>query len=457
MSSNRLQLHPLVLWLCLLGGIIGLAAFSMGLLVLAPNSMGLAEQNYAISSAFAFDAWEINTRHGIVSFPEGGLAVEVYQQDRLTAFVIWGKTNLDLTSVEMDTSELEDIQVTAVFMSEKELLGARGSIFIRSTDSPDAYLQAANFLNSEKRFLPTLQVFGSQRGYPFPTGVARFVFLDSAGQRFTYQEGLQVRLQGPSNKQSFWSERPYKLHPPLLDGTLATMLYICCILLLLTATYFSTLGWRLRTKTRFVSPENKQSKTLIYLGLAISYALGSGLIARLELNAIVKTTYDGVFLAFLVYWLNRRTQALLSRRERSLLLPHVGLGLLLGGLGVFLGQLATPRGLAPLSLGQYVIIIGGGLAIALAQEVLWRGLVLEHLAEQFGSWRGLLFTAGLQGLFTFLVWLMYPVSTLGPLNTLLFVPLQAIWLGYTYLRTDDLLTPCTISVCLAILPQLFLF
>lgn len=456
MSPKHMQQHPLVLWICLLGGIIGLAALSMGLLVLAPNSMGLTEQSYAINSAFAFDEWELSSRHGILNFPEGGLAVEAYRHDRLAAFVIWGKATLSPIAAEIDVSELEDIQVTVVFMSEKELLSARGSIFIRSTDSPDAYLQASNLLNSEKRFLPILQMFGNQRAYPFPSGVARFVFLDGVGQRFAYQDGILVRLQGPNSQQSFWSEAPHKLHPPLLDGTLAIVLYICCILILLIATYFSTLGWRNPSQVRHRIGEEMPGK---YLVLAALYSLGGGLLARLELGSLVKATYDGSFLVFFVYWLNKQTPQYhhQTNHERRLLLSHLGLGLLLGGLAVFLGQLATPRGLAPLAMGDYIFIVGGGLATALTQEVLWRGLVLEHLSNHVGNFRGLLLTAGLQGVFAFLVWLIHPVSTLGPLNTLVFVPLQAIWLGYTYLCTGRLVVPSTISACLAIFPQLFLF
>lgn len=458
MSPKYMQLHPLVLWACLLGAIIGLAALSAGILVLAPNSVGLTEQSYAINSAFAFDEWEINSRHGVLSFPEGGLAVEAYRHDHLAAFVIWGKAELSPITAEIDVSELENPQVTVVFMSERELLSARGSICIRSTDSPDAYLEASNLLNNEKRYLPILQMLGNQRVYPFPSGVARFIFFDEAGQRFTFQDGMQVRLQGPNSKQSFWSETPYRLHPSFLDGALATLLYSCCTCILLIATYFSTLGWQYRGQAK--RQEGVPSKTgFVYLAFAALYTLGVGLLARLELSPVVKAAYDGSFLVFLVYWLNKQTtlSRQQARNDRRLPLSHLGLGLLLGSLAVFLGQLATPRGLAPLAITDYVLVIGLGLAAALTQEVLWRGLMLDHLSKCLGNFRGLLLTAGLQGIFAFLVWLIHPVSTLGPLNTLLFIPLQAIWLGYTYLRTDRLVAPITISACLAILPQLLLF
>lgn len=449
MSAKRLQLHPLVIWVFLLIMIFGLAALSMGLLVLVPNSVGLTLENYAINSAFSFDEWEINTRHGIISFPEGGLVVEAYQYDRLAAFVIWGKAKLEVLDSRIDVAELEDMQVTSIFMSEKELLAARGSTYIRSTESPDAYLQASQLLNSEERFLPILQLFGNQRLYPFPQGVARAVFLDGEGQRFVYQDGMQVSLQGVNSKQGFWTAGPRRFHPSLLEGALASVFYGCGIFILLIATYFSTLGWQRRQRD-----VPNLGGTFYLLTAAACYTLGRGFLVRLGLDEIVQITYDALFLGLFAYCLKRQQQ---QPRQPRKLLARVGLGLLVGCLGMTLGQLATPKGLAPQALGDYIFIIGGGLVFVLTQEALWRGLILERLHRRFGNRRGLLLTAGLQGLLACLAWLIYPVSTLGPLNTLLFLPLQAIWLGYTYLRTGDLVASSTIGACLIVLPQLLLF
>ncbi len=459
MPSNRLQQNPLVLWICLMGGVISLAVLSIGLFALAPNSMGLTEQDYAISSAFAFDEWEISTRHGYVSFPEGGLAVEAYKHDRLAAFVVWGKACLSVTPPEQATTELDDIQITAIFLPEKELLSARGSTFIRCTDSPDACQQASEFLNNEQRYLPTLEIFGTRRSYPLPSGVAKLVMLDSNGQRFAYQEGLVVRLQGPNSPQSFWSETTFLQHLLSIDSFSSMVFYICCILLLLTATYFSTLGRKLDNKMSSALAEGKTASLLICLAIASLHALGTGLIARLELSPLVRTTQDALLISLLVYWLNRQSPEWVSWMEQKRHLPfrQVGLGLILGGLAVTLGQLAIPTGLRPLPLGDYLVITGGGLIAVLAQELLWHGVVLEHLATRLGNLRGLLLTAGLQGLLAFAIWLLHPVSALGPLNTLVIVPLQSIWLGYTYLRTNCLVTPSTIGACLVIFPRILSF
>lgn len=451
MSPKNLQLHPLVLWICLLGGIIAVAALGMALLMLVPNSMGVTDTDYVVNSAFSFDEWEISTRNGIISFPEGGLAVEAYQNDRLAAFVIWGKATLNPVELGLDVSQLDDIQLTVIFMSEKELLSARGSTYIRSTDSPDGYRQAAEILASEKRFLPLLEVFGSQRVYPFPAGVARAVFLSSDGARYTYQDSLLVSLQGPDEKQSLRPETPNRSHPSLLEGVLATVLYGCSILILLIATFFATLGSRQSQKRIPIGP----SKMLSYLFLAAFYALGAGLVARLQLNPVVRITYDSLFLFFFVYLLNKEAHQPMP--EFRSLLPNLAQGLLLGGLAVFLGQLAPPQGLAPLALGDYILLIGGGVTMALTQEVLWRGLILENATQQLGEGRGLMLMAGFQGVLAFVIWLLNPVSTLGPLNTLIFGPLQALWLGYAYLRTKSLATSSTISACLAIIPRLLLF
>ncbi|NLW17796.1 MAG: CPBP family intramembrane metalloprotease [Firmicutes bacterium] len=446
MGLKNMRLHPLVIWFGLLGGTVALAALGMGLLVLAPNSMGLTDTSYQINSAFSFDEWEISTRHGIISFPEGGLAVEAYQHDRLAAFVIWGTATLDPIDTELDVSQLDNIQLTVVYMSEKELLSARGSTYIRTTDSPDGYQQAAELLKSEKHSLPLLRIFGNQRIYPFPSGVARAVFFDSEGQRYIYQDGGRVSLQGPDGQQYLAPEVPV-----LVNGLLATILYTCCIIILLIATFFATLGNGEHHRPGVASP----GKTNYYLLLAPLYALGRGLVASLQLGPLVTITYDSLLLFLAVYLLNK--QALQRQLPPRSLLSRLGLGLLLGGLAVFLGQLALPRGLTSLELGDYILLIGGGLAMALAQETLWRGLVLEHLIQRWGNWRGLFLTAGFQGLCAFLTWLLNPVSALGPLNTLVFISLQALWLGYTYLRTNNLTTPMTISACLAVLPQLLVF
>jgi len=451
MSPKNPQLHPLVLWICLLGGTIALAAIGITLLVLVPNSMGINDADYVINSAFSFDEWEISTRNGIISFPEGGLAVEAYQNQRLAAFVIWGKAVLNPVDLQLDVSQLDNVQLTVIFMSDKELLAARGSTYIRATDSPDGYQQAAQLLASEKRHLPLLQVFGSERIYPFPAGVARAVFFSSEGERHVFQDGMQVSLQGPDGKQSVRPAMTNRSHPSLLEGVLATALYGCCILILHIATYFATLGKHPKQKPVFTS-----AKTLwTSMALAIFYTLGAGLLTRLQLSPVVKITYDSLFLFFFSY--SRSMGQLRPLPRPRSLLSHLGLGLLLGGLAVFLGQLAPPRGLAPLALGDLILLIGGGIIMALTQEMLWRQLLLERLTQRLGEMRGLILAAAFQGALAFLLWLLNPFSTLGPLNTLVFVTLQALWLGYTYQRTKNLVVLSTISACLAIVPQLLLF
>lgn len=457
--NYKLPQHPLVLWLCLLGVTIGLAALGMGLLILAPNSIGQIREDYAINSAFAFDDWSISTRSGRLHFPEGGLAVEAYEHNKLAAFVIYGKAIFTLDVPEKTQVQLDDIHISTVFLAEKELLCARGSTVIRAAESSEAYLDAASLLQNERKYLPTLEVLGSQRSYPFQSGVARFALFDNAGQKVVFRDSLQVSLQGLGIDESFASASGYRLHPPLTDTALAITFYLACIILLLIASYFATLGWETSARLQSFFQSSSKGGLAVLISLALVYALGTGIVMRYELSVFVKLMLDVLLVSLLAYRLHQAnpTRLVPTKAMFKSLLPYCGVGLALGILAVCLGQLALPGKFALLSGQDYATIIGGGIITVIAQTLLWRWAILGQVVNSYGNIKGLLITAGLQGLSAGLIWLCYPSSTLGPINTLILVPALSVWLGYTYLRTNRLTMPLIISACMAILPQIIVF
>ncbi|NLY53954.1 MAG: CPBP family intramembrane metalloprotease [Firmicutes bacterium] len=442
---NRSFQNPLLLWLCLLAAIVGLALVGMTLLSLAPNSLGETATDYDIINAFHFDEWEICTRHGQLVYPNGGMAVEAYAKEKLVAWVIWGEANFHVETPDPDhVIELENIQLSTLFLSEAELLAARNKVFMRGTEAPASCAQAAALLKQIQATLPGLQIFGTDRIYPFTPGTAKLILYDEAGQEFVYQEGLWSQLRGPDINHRFWSGG-WKSHPSLLQGICAIVLYACFILLLLAATYFATLGWEEETPTAKSLPQIR-----LLLLIAVAYMLVRGVINRLGLNPLVRATADGLLLASLVYLSGWQ----LTGKN---LVRKLALGLGLGGLATCLGSLSFPTGFSHLPWQELISITAFGLIAAWAQEKLWRGLILTGLQQHYGIGRAVILAAAVQGAYALGVWLLHPQPALGFLHALIIVPLQGLWLNFTYLRSGDLVVPVTIAASLAILPQLLLF
>ena len=450
MQLNRISKNPLLTWLCLLAGIVSVTAASVAILLLVPDSLGHLTAEYVTSNAFSFDKWEIKTKDALVSFPQGGIAVEAYERGRLAAYLVWGNAQLEIQKPDADAESepiLSDMQLTALFLSESELLQARSQVCMQRIEDVETCQQAAAWFRRERR-LPSIQLFGHNREYAPTAGTARLIFFDDIGQRVVYQEGLRTRLTGPT-QLSFWS-RPGQLYPPLTHRLAALLVTTCLVLLLCAATYFATLGTATPVAHRQLPPLR------ISLPMALLYALALGLIKRYELGSLIQIVTHVLLIASSAYWLRLNGADVGRRLRQRQTLSYLGLGLFLGSLAVFLGALNRPTGWLTTTPWAAATVVITGLTAALAQGMLWHLLILQSLRQKKTAWQALLLTATAQGGLSVLTACIGAASTLPLLNALL-VALQGFWLGFVYLRTQDLAASLACIAIMTILPQLLAF
>lgn len=451
MLSSSLRRNPIMFWGALLGCTILLILLCIGIFLLSPDVLGQPVSTL-VTSTFSFDAWTIATSHATLHFPHGGAAVEAMQNGQPRALVIFAPGELIIRSDLTDEAEpklVSSVSRVLLYLPPTELIEAKGDTYIHSQSLPLQQEEALALLQEDSRAVAGFQLFGNSRYYALSNDTARIVCLEEDGPVLTFVESRLCRLAG-RERAWFWSSQVRGFYPPLLSLLLVGILQVAVLLILLIATYFATLGRTLPPPVQWQLPPQRWLLTL-----ALFYCVVPPLIRRLGLSQLVSWLWYLLFAGILGYLLRRGSGERLILAQRQALVANLLLGLGIGSLAVLLVTMSLPSAM-PGSWPHRLLTLVLGTALAVIQELFWRGMVQESLSVRHGD-RAIALTAGLYGLGLLLESLIYPTQGMAWFTALFLTPAKAILLGYTYRRSGTLVAPLGSAMALLILPELLQF
>ncbi len=426
--QNNSSRNYLVSLIVLLGIIALLAALAFLLTYYAPGTFAGPPVSYETKELYNFEPWAFKLGELEVSYPEGGLILPLYRDEKQEAAIIFAEGDYNLPG-----GQLPHQNPVGIFMviSDNLFDEIRGCVIFMPSEDAEARRNAERIYEQQ----PGLPVIWKK--------TAPLTFVPAADSIYYY----------------FISEKGEALLPPTLDEPPARLysslaLYAALIIIVLLMLTVFSLDHRPSRYWENLYQTAPGTKALLPVGAAVLPALGG------ELLPLFKTLPDysflfGYLLSFalliLLYYLKIADLWDTALRRNAF---HRGYFMALAA--AFMFMLITrgmPRQFPVSDIKSIAALCFSIFIIGLARELIWRGYIQTMLGRQWGATAGLLLTALLAGLVHFIIvalgtpeLLSYPYTMV---ELFILAPGSAAVLGYLYLRTENI-------ICCALLHGLLL-
>ncbi len=422
--------------LILLGASIVIIALAFLLTAFIPDAPGRIPYSYNIESSCQFEPWEFEINSLSVSFPEGGIIVNINRTNNYRSDLLLGKAYFYLDGKEIDPEETGGLFTILEYNYFDQLRG--DNIFIPIEDQQLlAYIED---VVEKQEGIPDIWSDVIPMNFHRNEGLAYFYFISPDGEPILPPEG----------NYSFTT---------LAGSFLLYILFIIIMFLALT----------------IFSPDHRYSRYWMHLGKTapgifslVLAVISTGIIAAanivvstLDLSAYyLAVGYGAAIMILIIAYRSGKIDYLDFGLRRDRLKNGYLLALIASIL--FIG---TARGIpSGYFIDGYSSIIALALTfilIALPAELLWRGYIQAVLSRQFGVTKGLLLMSFLvalvhyTGIMTTEPWMAaYPYTYL---EVLVLVPGTAAILGYLYLRTENILSCALMHTLIIWLPSIILY
>lgn len=424
-NSNRNYLVSLI---ALLGVIALLAALAFLLTYYMPGIFAGPPVEYEMKELYSFEPWAFKLGRLEVTYPEGGLILPLYRDEKQEAAIILARGEYELPE------GLPPHQSPAgIFMVINEHLfdELRGCVIFMPSEDADARRDAERICKQQ----PGLPVIWKK--------VIPLTFVPAADSIYYY----------------FISEKGEALLPPTLEEPPAKLysslaLYAALIAIMLLMLTIFSLDHRPSRYWENLYQVSPGKKSLLLAGAAALPALGG------ELLPLFKSLPDYSFLfgymASLALLIVLSHLRIIDHWDTALRRNtfHKGYFMAIAAALMFMLITRGVPGQCPINdIKSVAGLLFSICIIGLARELIWRGYIQTMLGRQWGATAGLLLTALLAGLVHFIIvalgspeLLSYPYTMV---ELLILAPGSAIVLGYLYLRTENI-------ICCALLHGLLL-
>ncbi len=450
------KFNYLVKLLLLLAAIFVLVLAVFLLATSFPESLGTPPPTYQIKRSYEFEPWSFSFYDLHLSFPEGGIIVPVYEQEKQKAALILGreiyedKNGLELPGVDGNQSLVPDPESLSVnsmeypegiflMITEEELEKIKKDIIFIPVEDPEIDAAVNDLFNRQ----PGLPVIWSNKipfSFPPSKSASYYYFIDQQGD--PVWPPVQNQAGGPV----------------YISGLLYIMFYliIWLVVLILSLDHRYSSHWKERQNT--LAGGWELGAVLVTGAMAFGGEILPGT-ARLP-EAVLSIGYGAaIFLLF----------ALLKAGK----INHLELGIDRGTFkrGYFIAIMAAvmllttilrlPQGIRLEGRHTIAIFITIFFCLGLSREMLWRGFIQNILGRQLGPAGGLLATALLAGAIragTYFVtapWMLsYPFTYV---EIIVLEPGLAAILGFLYFRTENVLSCALLHTLVIFLPQTLMF
>ena len=422
----------LVSLIILLAVIAVLAAATFLLAYYLPGTFAGPPFRYETKELYFFEPWSFNLDQIETEFPEGGLILPLYREDKQEAAIIFAEGEYKISGQPLPGKNPSGIFLV---IDEKEFEMIRGCVILLPCEDAEAK-QKMDRIYERQPGLPTIW-----------NSVIPLTFAPAAGSSYYY----------------FISEKGERLLPPTLNeppvklyASLALYAAVIAIILLMmtifTLDHRPSRYWETLYQVKPGKTALKAAAVIVLLALGgellplctplPEYSFLAGYLAAIAL--IFFMCYRGI----IDFWdtgLNRN--ALIN-------------GYLIAVAAAFMLMLITrgvPRQFS-LNIKSIGTLLFSVFVIGLARELIWRGYIQTMLGRRCGAIAGLLLTALLAGLVHYVAvalsspeLLSYPYTMV---ELLVLAPGTALVLGYLYLRTENILCCALLHGFLLSLPSL---
>lgn len=419
--------------LIILLGIIALLVLAAFFLASSfPGILASPPLHFETREIYDFEPWHFSLGDLKVSYPEGGIIVPLYVEDKQKAVLFLGSGQYYLPDGSLPIQNPSGLFAS---MPEEALEEKRGDIIFLPVDSPDSRNQIHEVL-ARQLALPVLWEGGIPLTFQHSPEAIYYYFLNE--------------------------DKSPLLPPVLLDKAsrplLATLLYllffatILTVLIILSPDHHFSPFWKQMLQAR------PRSTAVLAILPALFLALGG------ELLPLIGTAPPAAATAG--YWAAALMLALLARsgqidfwdcglRRESL--RHGYLMVLTAAVMLMATTIGMPdrvlfRGWTTVSDFVLILVLAG-----FAREAIWRGYIQTTLSRRFGVTAGLMLTvllataAHLVLLAITAPWkLAYPYTLV---EAAALVPGLALVLGFLYLRTENLLACALLHTLVLYLPR----
>lgn len=426
-------------FISLIGLLLAVALLTAASFLLAfylPGTLASPPFNYELKESYSFEPCSFNIQELELLYPEGGLMLPLYRDEKQEAVLIFAPGEFMISGVELSEPNPSGIFIIA---GEKSFEEMRRCIICLPCEEPDGNKQIQ-------------KLYKRQPGLPLVwAGFIPLAFVPTADDIYYY----------------FLSEKGEPIWPPVLRESPAKLygslaLYsLFMILALLIITIFS-LGKRSSRYWCELYQTPPGNLALSLVPAAAFLALAGELLPHL--TGWPEASLLGGYFAAAALLL-----ALVYRRhlyfwDFGITFRSLRRGYFPALATAFLFMIIT-RGIPQkLSLEKPGTAVGAALLIlliALARELIWRGYIQTILGRRWGATAGLLLTVLLAGLVHFAVvalstpeLLAYPYTLV---ELLVLAPGSAAVLGYLYLRTENILSCALLHGLLLSISSLIIF
>lgn len=414
-SSGHNYLVSLIILLAI---IAVLAAVAFFLAYYLPGTFAVPPFSYETKELYSFEPWTFKLDDLEVSYPEGGLILPLYRDEKQEAAIIFADGEYKFFG-----QPLSDQDPAGIFMviNENSFEEIRGCVIFLPSDDTETKLKV-NRIYEQQLGLPVIW-----------KKVIPLTFVPAAGSTYYYfiSESGELLLPPVLNE-----------HPKKLYGSLG-LYTILTIIVLLMITIFSldhrpSRYWESLYQTR-------PGKTALRLTAAVAIlALGGELLPILS-GLPEYSLLSGYVLAialFMILSYYRIIKVWDIGLNRNALLNGYFMAIAVALMFMIITR-GVPQQLSFTGIKSVAGLVYSIFIIGLARELVWRGYIQTILGRQWGAAAGLLLTALLAGLVHFVTvalaspgLLSYPYTLV---ELLILAPGSAIVLGYLYLRTENIL------------------
>ena len=411
--------------------ILGLIAFI--LVASFPGALGTAPPQYEIKEVYDFEPWSFKINSLVASFPEGGMIIPVFRDDKQEAALLIGPGEYADPEHSLPAEKPLGLYLNLDFNIFSEL---RGDIIFMPTEDAAARKAA-------------LEVYQRQPGLPFhwQSGIP-LVFHPGKGGLYYYF----IDAEGNAHMPPVIVEPGYKLY-----GTLA--LYALLMVMALLIVFIFSLDYHPSRYWKFIHCARPPWPVAAAAAGTAAFALLSELLPAL--TGLQETIAAGGYAAAIIILIVLARLKQIDFLDFGIRPDTFKHGYLMA-LVVAVLYLVMTRGIPgkPALNGITTLIdfLQLFFLVALARELIWRGYIQTALGRILGTTPGIIITAALTGLIHYIVlaatapWMLaYPYTAV---ETFILVPGTALVLGLVYLRTENILSSTLLHSLILFLPRI---
>jgi len=418
----------------LLGIVLVLGLISFILVASFPGALGTAPPRYEIKEVYDFEPWSFEINSLSVSFPEGGIIIPVFRDNKQEAALLIGPGEYTDPEHNLPAEKPLGLYLNIDFDIFSELRG--DTIFI---PTEDAVVKKAA-LDVYRRQPPGLPLHW-QRGIPLvfhpEKGALYYYFIDAEGNAL-----MPPVIVEPGNK---------------LYGTLA--LYALLIVMALLIILIFSLDYHPSRYWKFIHCARPPWPVAAVAAGIAAFALLSELLPALTgLQETIAALGYAAAMIILIVLARLKIIDFLDFGLRPDTFRHGYLMVL----AVAVLYLVMTRGIPgkPALNGVTTLIdfLRLFFLVALARELIWHGYIQTVLGRRLGITPGIIITAVLTGMVHYIVltvtapWMLaYPYTAV---ETFILVPGTALVLGLVYLRTENILSSTLLHTLILFLPRI---